>query len=412
MKIVREHLFESYDSFAELQKLSIEIYNYLMKMSDLPVDEVFRLDIMITKSNYTVLKSFIESGIGIIYHPEISETLGEYIDGKRYSKYFNTKEIDEVNIKCPFGLVAIYVPSDSYMWKTLKNVIIHELQHAYDDFISDGKFTSSKQAIGYFKDVNQKSKNKYFNTQHEINAFFTGAINRIDFFEGDKYIRPLSDVYSEFIDAVEFENLNDKNKKIIQRRLAQYWHKIKDDTEVSYKISTHSKHDIEAHHLIAEWLKTHNTYKFIINDDLSIDVNSNCTINLKDSENILPDFIQFNIINGFFNCSSNNMISLKGCPREVKGSFNCECNKLKSLEFGPSIVGKNFNCYNNKLKSLKGAPAIINGEFNCNFNDISTLDGAPNHIEGNMIIYKYQNPIMSELEEYQKNNVKGKIIFK
>ncbi len=98
----------------------------------------------------------------------------------------------------------------------------------------------------------------------------------------------------------------------------------------------------------------------------------------------LPDFSKV-IVKGFFNCSINQLTSLKGAPKKVTGFFYCSNNQLTSLENAPSEVGGNFNCYSNNLTSLKGAPRDVNGNFNCSDNQLTSLENAPSEVGGNFV---------------------------
>ena len=90
----------------------------------------------------------------------------------------------------------------------------------------------------------------------------------------------------------------------------------------------------------------YNITNYTINGDGSIDVNGNVYLYNKELTE-LP--LTFNKVSGYFNCSHNQLTSLKGCPRWVGGWFTCYRNKLTSLEFSPEYVGSNFYCYNNDL---------------------------------------------------------------
>jgi len=72
----------------------------------------------------------------------------------------------------------------------------------------------------------------------------------------------------------------------------------------------------------------------------------------------LPDLSDV-IVDGDYDCSSNNLHTLKGSPKQVHGSFNCSWNKLTSLEGAPEFVNGIFYCNQNPLKSLEGAPEGI-----------------------------------------------------
>ena len=101
------------------------------------------------------------------------------------------------------------------------------------------------------------------------------------------------------------------------------------------------------------------------------------------------------IIEGEFNCSFNQLKSLKGSPLKVWGDFNCSFNDLISLEGSPQEVGGSFNCTENNLRSLKGAPKIINEDFDCSGNELTSLKEAPKKIE--KVFYCCDNNLISLL---------------
>ena len=67
--------------------------------------------------------------------------------------------------------------------------------------------------------------------------------------------------------------------------------------------------------MIEDWLEEQQIYAYhIINDDYSIDITEYGVDIRSIGLNVFPDYIQFNKINGFFNCCHNNLTSLRGCP--------------------------------------------------------------------------------------------------
>lgn len=64
----------------------------------------------------------------------------------------------------------------------------------------------------------------------------------------------------------------------------------------------------------------------------------------------------------------------------VEGSFECQHNQLTSLQGAPRTVGWLFNCKGNNLTSLEGAPVSVRGSFFCNMNPLISLQGAPSHV--------------------------------
>jgi hypothetical protein len=99
------------------------------------------------------------------------------------------------------------------------------------------------------------------------------------------------------------------------------------------------------------------------------------------------------IVEGYFNCHTNQLTSLIGCPKIIEGYFSCSYNKLTSLEGCPKIIGYDFDCDNNKLTSLIGCPEKINGEFSCSYNNLQSLEGCPKIVEGDFRCY--QNDLTS-----------------
>ena len=130
---------------------------------------------------------------------------------------------------------------------------------------------------------------------------------------------------------------------------------------------------------VEDWLNEMEIKNYVINDDLTVDVNNNVNISHKNLEEI-P--VKFGIIIGDFNCHDNKLTSLEGCPQIVNSGFNCSKNNLTNLEGCPQIVNSSFNCSNNNLKSLKDCLEIINGSFNCNVNDLISLEYCPKIING------------------------------
>ena len=130
----------------------------------------------------------------------------------------------------------------------------------------------------------------------------------------------------------------------------------------------------------------------------------------------LPDLSTVTVL-GFFDCSKNNLKSLKGCPSRVKDFF-CGFNDLTSLEYGP-VSARVYSCFCNNLETLKGAPEKVE-KFVCSFNDLETLKYGPKEAviydcSNNKLINLSGKPKYSGTEFFCKgnnffeNNIKYKI---
>lgn len=145
---------------------------------------------------------------------------------------------------------------------------------------------------------------------------------------------------------------------------------------------------------------------YTINDDGSIDVDDVYLQNKGLSE--LP--LTFRNVKGFFNCTYNELTSLKGAPISVGKYFTCAKNKLTSLKGGPQLVGSDFNCSFNQLISLEGAPQSVDGDFYCSDNNLITLNGLGDIGDFNCIytpIYKWWRQVddISKLEIFLYMNI-------
>ena len=100
-------------------------------------------------------------------------------------------------------------------------------------------------------------------------------------------------------------------------------------------------------------------------------------------------------VRGYFDCTHNHLINLKGSPHTVGKEFRCNNSDLTSLEGGPHTVGGSFYCYENSLTSLKGAPQTLGeyGRFTCNNNKLTNLIGAPQIVGG--AFYCHRNNLTS-----------------
>jgi len=99
-------------------------------------------------------------------------------------------------------------------------------------------------------------------------------------------------------------------------------------------------------HLIEKWLKQQQIYTYTINDDMTIDVTDR--VRIRPDTGNFPDYIQFNKINGDFNCNDCKLTTLRGCPTHVTDAFFCSRNYLTTMKYAPKIVENNFWCTGNK----------------------------------------------------------------
>ena len=128
---------------------------------------------------------------------------------------------------------------------------------------------------------------------------------------------------------------------------------------------------------IEEICEKYNITNYSINPDGSIDVNGDVVLY---NRGLVELPLTFNKVYGDFDCSINNLTTLKGSPKWVGDYFYCVNNKLTSLEFSPDYVGGYFNCGSNYLTDLVGSPKEVGG-FNCSNNEnLITIKGCSEKI--------------------------------
>ena len=159
--------------------------------------------------------------------------------------------------------------------------------------------------------------------------------------------------------------------------------------------------------LIEEWLEEMSVENYVINDDLTIDVNGRVNLSHKNLSSF-PEYIKFRNVSGYFFCDNNQLTSLEGCPSTVEGFFYCDNNQLTSLEGCPSNVRESFSCNNNQLISLKGCPSSVGRSFFCNNNQLTSLEGCPSTVGGSFFCRNNKKQF-SEEEVRKYCKVKGNI---
>jgi len=127
---------------------------------------------------------------------------------------------------------------------------------------------------------------------------------------------------------------------------------------------SHENLEIGTRIKIKNWLDDMEINYYLINTDLIIDIIGSVYLYNKDLTEF-PDFINFNKVTGKFDCSDNNLSTLRGVPRYVGEDFDCSNNQLTTLENSPQYVGGDFECSNNKITSLRGAPKRVRNRFFC-----------------------------------------------
>lgn len=125
---------------------------------------------------------------------------------------------------------------------------------------------------------------------------------------------------------------------------------------------------------INRWLRKHGITNFSILKDHSVDVNEDVRLSNK-LDNLLKLPLKFNNVDGNFDISNNELISLEGSPSKVSGNFHCFNNEISSLKGSPKEVGGSFIVLKNNISSLKYSPSIVKEDYICSHNPLNDLEG-------------------------------------
>ena len=99
-----------------------------------------------------------------------------------------------------------------------------------------------------------------------------------------------------------------------------------------------------------------------------------------------------------YNCSENELTSLKYSPKRISGVFICQLNKITSLKEGPTKVNMDFFASFNNIEILDFIPEV-GDRFRIRYNKLYDIQKIPD-----VNIFEFNNnPIQGVLELLQGN---------
>ena len=251
-------LNEGYTEITELEKLSIEIVQFFAdKNSDfikriingLDSKEYFNYesgfiyDIVPDKSIYPVLKDFIDkTDINIRFIDNFSSS-GVFIPNGRKSGgeiWLKIEDYTEFITEIGYGIEFYNLKNEWSVEKAtqllritlgseIRSILIHELQHAYDDFRSNGNYAHDKKSNNYYKNLSykplspdavmdDKTRQIYLTLPHEYWARFSE-------FTTKRYMGgSFEQILATFKQTFSGYNLfSDNVKNRLQKALYKFW---------------------------------------------------------------------------------------------------------------------------------------------------------------------------------------------
>jgi len=267
---------ETYASINEIKKFASDVID---KIAEINFDVLSRNNVIyylygtylnaVDSSKYKEIKDFIDNTNIYVYVNNMNKPYLHGSYGMIYDKNYNpiiereiniyVRDINEVfdKINTNYKENPNYSAKDLYMniFYSLYSTLIHELQHAYDDYRSKNRIYHTRKFDTFNKHELKKieaSKNneiandiqqglRYLNLQHEIWARFTQALyhthfTTLEFTDDDKgyyfKMKDVHDVVKDFKRNFElFRVLSDKMKRKLISKIVQFWHIEKEKLE-------------------------------------------------------------------------------------------------------------------------------------------------------------------------------------
>ena len=248
-------LFESFNTQNELESLTYKILDYMSNYIVIKKTMSVKNILSHIDKKYDTIQDFIDN-----FNLDINIKLS---DGRGQASYVTTSDIFEKNkgdinlFLYDYEIEEFKNEKDSNMLlhnllKFFRYELLHELQHAYDDYRTNSKFINNdgikfldkQTSINDLKDKINKglyltkdelqNKKDYTNLKHEIDARFTEAISRTHFYDMDmktfkKVLRSFNDIKTDFIKNIRgFDIMDHKDKKRVLRKLGQFYIKSKE----------------------------------------------------------------------------------------------------------------------------------------------------------------------------------------
>lgn len=209
-------------------------------------------------SKFTVIKDFLQRILTYVKH---DITIKIYITSKNLGVYSKSKSNPYIYILINKNEIHPILKEfyDRYgkinknmsiflLNNFIKSTLIHELQHAFDDYKSNGKYDTDKQSKSYYKkqkeleDLKYKNKNKpkelinilidddaeatteYLKLPHEYWARLTQYISdkNIDFFKNNTIHNVVNDMKKSYL--IAYNELDEKQKRILIKAITKYWY--------------------------------------------------------------------------------------------------------------------------------------------------------------------------------------------
>ena len=216
-----------------LKQLSHILYKLNNKVNKTEINKFPALGFNYISERYSLLDDFLDfSDVKVQLYYKDGKEGGSFIPSNKLIVLFlSDKFISEFNSINKENKLDIF----NLVNKFLSSILIHELQHSYDNYRSKGKAFNNKQQQNYQKLITKKfdnwvDKNKawntYINLDTEIWARLIETIPQLVFYNNDKK-NSFIDIIKEFKSKFQFWNeLEEKKKKRLIKFIYKFYQNI------------------------------------------------------------------------------------------------------------------------------------------------------------------------------------------
>jgi hypothetical protein len=266
--LIKQLLREDMQTHFEMQNLAENVFSasirYFVnktindKSSLSVVDKIPDMFTKINLGRYTNLRDFLnEYKLDLKYSSNL-DSLGDFVahsesNGEIFVRYdlitikgaiekavFPILKANKPINQMVFNEMCKQVQSELYD-KNVLSTILHELQHAYDSWRSEGMFMASKRGYDYDKKygdlpkgtpMTPKQRDEYDKLEYEINARFTQAIRAIKFYDKNQQTNLLTPVTFDVLKAEfeeefgAYEKMTPNFRKRLIKRLSKAYHQM------------------------------------------------------------------------------------------------------------------------------------------------------------------------------------------
>lgn len=202
-------------------------------------------------------QNFIESSnLQIIFKKNMtgsfgknSTTLGTFSSPNIIFLNLRDSFLEKINLELKENPKFDKIDMFTKMYYEFESTLIHEIQHAYDYWISKGKYVENKKMQHFQSKVHQHLRNndekisddiidpifkKYTALPHEINARFTQAFKKIRKYTYSEDKKLIKKPYQDFQDMFEYEfehwrEMKPDIKRSLLKRLYLMWDKLPEE---------------------------------------------------------------------------------------------------------------------------------------------------------------------------------------